>query len=168
MTEEDEIQKIMRERGCSRKEAERRYNARSVAVSLLSPQLTREPQPVKPIEESKPKQSDLTEQKQRVLDRLEDELDKLDEQDDFFAYLSDMQKKIAMVYLKAVSYVAMGKIDYFILTVQYANDGKIHIAYELYKGGKKVEPIRNVESGKVDVQIVNEEDNSDEEADDKN
>jgi hypothetical protein len=166
-TDEERILEIMREKGCSRHEAENRLRSSHVAVSLLAPDLFKpipllqQPQEIPQVEESEEeteefqesepeidpffeqKQSQM-EQKQRILDELEQQLN---EQNEFSDYLAVPEWREALRdYIHAIEFVIKGYGNYFIQVVKIGENGKkLHFEIEYYdKDGKKIEPVNPV------------------------
>ena len=157
--EEAEIKRIMREKDCSRKQAERAYNARIVTLHSLTPELTPKPQP---IEESegliKP---DFNERKAKILDRIEDQLDELDERSDLAEKIESSEDATLIVkkFLGAITFLQQS-CNRFVLTARFnAETKRLFFAYEFYKDGKEVLPkiIHGSKGDEVIAEVVEED-----------
>lgn len=153
--DETRILKLMNKYNCSRKNALERIRSASIAVALLNPNLYKpmlQPQP-QPIEESEPeteteepqidplleeKQSQL-EQKQRILDKLENQLDREQLEDEAFQAILEVPqwRELLLDYVKSVRMLLDGWADYYVYSAQKIGD-KINHGYEFYKNNKKV------------------------------
>lgn len=163
--EESRIQELMKKYNCTRENAEKRRASSRVAFAVLSPNLFKpipQPQQVEePIEEEQveesieePEEMEETEtiedpffekkqsqlaQKQRILNKLENQLDREQLEDEAFqAFLAVPQwRELLLDYVKSIQMLLDGWADYYIYTCQRVGD-KINREYEFYKDRKQV------------------------------
>lgn len=143
-SDENEILEIMKAKGCSRESAEKRLRSASVAVYQLNPKsqpyvplYKPKPQP-QPIEESEAI-DDLAEQKTRILDKIEAQLDVENEFADLVS--APEWRDILGQYVFAIRRLGDGTADYFLQTVRAdPKNDKIHFEFIYYKNGLRVEP----------------------------
>ncbi len=144
--DENRIQEIMKEKGCSRSEAENRLRSSHVAVATLNPNLFNPiSQPQQPIEESEPQETvvdPLLEEKRAYLGKKMEILSKLEKQVDIDNMFSEFLavpewEELLLDYIKSIKMLLDGWADYYIYTVQHIGD-KIKHGYEFYKDGKQV------------------------------
>jgi len=174
-SDEERIQEIMKEKGCSRESAEGRLRSVHVAVAALNPSpksigidpfapispteylekiRQRKAQQIHDVEvreETESEESEAIEdpfleqkqsqfeQKQRILDEIENQLDREQAEDEVFkAILAVPQwRELLIDYVKSVQMLTDGYANYYLYTCQRIGD-KINGSYEFYKNNKLV------------------------------
>jgi len=163
-SDEQRIQEIMKAKGCTRENAEKRLRSSQVAVFALNPSpktpdidysyiaKIREAKKIhdvevaEEVEESEPQpdplleeKRELLEQKKRIMDKLESQVDQKTVNDEIFKeYLAVPEwQELFFDYIKAYNMLIQKYADYFLMT-SIRKGEKIDRDFEFYKDGKKV------------------------------